>query len=260
MARLYNGTNMRSFTNGTPVTAAPLTLAIWCYPTSLSGLRCMLDINQESGAGLENFSIGIDGNTDTAWCEAGDGAETYVNSTTTLALNTWFHVAGVYASATSRTVYLNGGGSATSTVDRTPDGVSQINVGVYGRGNDGTGNFNFFAGRLAWASIWDVALSETEVIALAGGVLPLTIRPTNLVYCAPLFGDDSPEPDWNPTGGTRYALNLINSPTQANGPPVESMSQQFWRAGYPVEAPAVAGGSIPIAAYGRGVLLGGGVL
>jgi hypothetical protein len=46
---------------------------------------------------------------------------------------------------------------------------------------------------LAEAAIWNVALSDTEVAALAAGYSPKTIQPTALVAYWPLIGDWTPE-------------------------------------------------------------------
>jgi len=50
-------------------------------------------------------------------------------------------------------------------------------------------------GPLAEVGIWDVILTADEMAALGDGYSPLLVRPTSLVFCAPLFGNYSPEID-----------------------------------------------------------------
>jgi hypothetical protein len=82
-------------------------------------------------------------------------------------------------------------------------------------------------GRIAEAGIWNVALSDREVAALASGVHPARMRPDALVAYWPLWGDDSPELDWHPSGGTRYPMTLTGTPTKANHAPI-AISRRFW--------------------------------
>lgn len=247
MARSFNGTSMIGYTNGTPVTAVPFTFAAWVYPTSLSGVRTILSINHETGSGFNEFGMVMDGNTDTAGIRAdASGGQANANTSTTFTLNTWAHVGGVYASATSRSIYLNGGGKATSTTSKTPTGLTQVTLGALSRNTDGGSPSQFFAGRVAWVCLWNAALNDAEILALAQGGHPLNMRPKSLVICAPLHGIDSPEPDWNPASGTRYQFNLTNSPTLANGPPlIQPYACRFWRAGS-----VLPGGATPFTAIG----------
>ena len=48
---------------------------------------------------------------------------------------------------------------------------------------------NYCDGSLAEAAIWNAALSDAEVAALATGVSPLLVRPGSLVFYAPLARD-----------------------------------------------------------------------
>lgn len=53
-------------------------------------------------------------------------------------------------------------------------------------------------GRLCEVGIWDVALTDDELRALASGISPLMIRLSRLVGYWPLYGVGSPEPDVSP--------------------------------------------------------------
>lgn len=100
----------------------------------------------------------------------------------------------------------------------------------------------FADGRVAEAAIWNVALTASEVAALAKGVSPLQIRPASLQAYWPLIGRQSPEPDW--VGG--FNLTLTNAPANAAHVPV--MPPYAWVMNRGVFVPAAAGGAV-----GRGL-------
>lgn len=237
MARFFNGTTMRGYTNGRPVGVVPVTMGFWGYSNSMSGKRCGVTISHElgTGGGFNHFSLGMNGTVDQAYFEASSGTDRTALTTATATMNVWEPYMGIARSPTDRSVYIRGGNEGTNTVSCTPGATTQMVVGCWSRGADaGSQAFDFWSGRLANVCVWDVALSAREVEKFATGVHPLGIRPKNLVYFAPLHGHSSPEPDYNPvSGSTKYTLNLLNSPTEAFGPPVEPYSLRVWRA-YPV--------------------------
>lgn len=54
-------------------------------------------------------------------------------------------------------------------------------------------------GLIAFPAIWNVALDDREVAALAAGIPPWMIRPASLVACWPMPGDsDGNEKNWWP--------------------------------------------------------------
>lgn len=74
-------------------------------------------------------------------------------------------------------------------------------------------------GRVAEVGIWDVALDDDEIAALASGFSPLFIRPQSLVYYAPLIRDE----DEDRVGG--LSLTATNTPTVGTHPRVFSPAQ-----------------------------------
>ena len=50
-------------------------------------------------------------------------------------------------------------------------------------------------GYLADVGIWNVALTDAEVLSLSKGVSPLKVRPSALVLYCPLYGGGSTEPN-----------------------------------------------------------------
>jgi hypothetical protein len=104
------------------------------------------------------------------------------------ALNTWYHVAGVYESATSRKAYINGSNDSAANDNLnsiTPSGVNLLTIGS--RFNITIGSY--FPGDMAEIGIWNVALTAAEVVSLAKGMTCDKVRPQNLVFYAPLVRD-----------------------------------------------------------------------
>jgi hypothetical protein len=103
------------------------------------------------------------------------------SSTAPFSINTWNYVTGIGAASNSRTIYLNGGNSATNTADR-PLARDFDTLRL--------SNTNVTATVLnAEIAIWDTTLTADEIISLAKGFKPLRIRPQNLVFYSPLVRD-----------------------------------------------------------------------
>jgi len=122
----------------------------------------------------------------------------------------------VFASDTSRTVYLDGGNSASSSTSRVvnPSNFNRIGVAT---GFDSTGPIAAARGYFAEAAVWAVALTADEISQLAAGYSPLLVRPGSLRFYAPLFGRggaNADEEDW--AGG--LTLTQSSSPTVVDHP------------------------------------------
>ncbi len=210
MARLFNdAVNDYLSVASAPATAAPLTMAAWVKSDDDTKAQAALWIgNSASG---QAFYIDLRGNVAGDHVRAGsnDGADATAVSTTGFVANTWCHVAGVFTSTTSRTIYLDGGGSATDTTAITPT-VNQFGIGRQFRPGGG----DDFSGMIAEVGIWSAALDASEIAALAKGICPLLIRPQSLVGYWPLFGNDATEIDrWR----NNYVLT-VNGAVKAEHP------------------------------------------
>jgi len=105
-------------------------------------------------------------------------------STSGCSANTWHHACAVFTSATSRTIYLDGGNSATNTTSSTPSGINQMNIGSFK-----TAAGNWFNGQVAEVGLWSAALTQPEIASLAAGMTCDKVRPQSLVFYAPLVRD-----------------------------------------------------------------------
>lgn len=193
-------TNSNYLSRATTVTGYPCTVSIWYNIPSLTGTfwetiwaasdqAASLDMWQgfiDPLAGADQGKLGL-------WTVvAGTGSG--IRAANLPTINTWSHACFILTNATSRRA-VNLGNWASSSVDgtsKTLSGVLNETVGV--RVNSG-GPGDAFPGLIAELAIWNMALSQSDVEALAAGAVPTTIQSGNLISYCPILGDDSPEPD-----------------------------------------------------------------
>lgn len=165
------------------VTAYPFTMACWMYPDTLTAFRTGLAVGPQSSAAVTQ-RIGLNSTSAVAQSEGTGGA---FSAATLVAPSTgqWNHVTGVFASAASRSVFLNGANKASDTgsttfstsINRTLIGI-RLRSNTYAQGMDG---------KIAECAIWDTDLTDDEVASLAQGVRADLIKPQNLVFYAPII-------------------------------------------------------------------------
>lgn len=172
------------------ITAAPLTMACWFYPTDFTNFQVLMSINN-SGSSFNNFRFDFSANvagdpiTATAW--GSGGVSGGASSSGASGTSAWYHGAAVYASSTSRTAYFNGGNTGTDTASRVPSGLNDTEIGSYRFGAGAPEAF--FDGYQAEVAMWSAALDAGEIAALAKGFSPALIRPQSLVYYIPGVSD-----------------------------------------------------------------------
>ncbi len=151
------------------------------------------------------------------------------------------------------------GNDFTTFIDGAVDGTATAAIG---QENCNTGSqwasegwFGLrLAGSIAEAAIWDVALSDGEVTALAKGVLPSRIRRASLGGYWPFHGIQSPEPDFSGSGNSA----TLTGTAKANHPPVNLMSVNDKQRYAVVQAAASSSGPFPW--FQRSRNLSGGML
>jgi len=184
-ARGFNGTSAYLRTSSPPVTAAPLTMACWFWLNDLSGTYALMSLTRDS-VQIDGFRLLAEGSTAGSPLRADTvvaGIASVARTSTSLSSGQWMHAAGVFASTTSRRVLLNGGGANTETTSSTPSGIVVLDLGA--RSNAGTIGL-YLPGRMAEVGVWSAALTDDEIASLARGVSPLLVRPSALVFYAPL--------------------------------------------------------------------------
>lgn len=164
------------------VTATPLSLACWYYPTSFASQACVIDLhNSASAASANSFRLQMGVGASVTAATNSPAAST----TNTASLNTWVHMAGVFSSATSRSAFINGTNKTTNTTSATPSGINETTIGL----RRGTTPGAAALGPIAEAAIWNAALDDDEVAALGKGFSPRLIRPSALVAYLPIIRD-----------------------------------------------------------------------
>jgi len=170
-----------------PLAAYPFTLACWFNAREAASGHGLFGLGNPAGDSTNYIALRAAGDT------AGDplryiiadnvGGFAGVNTTTSFQANAWQHAAVVSASPTSHSVYLNGGGKATSATGVNFPSVSKFSVGALDRATLSL----FCNGSIAVPAIWNAALTDAEVAALAAGTHPTLIRPGSLVEAWPLL-------------------------------------------------------------------------
>jgi len=123
---------------------------------------------------------------------------TYITAVGSTTVNTgqWYHLVGVWASATDRRLYLDGVQDASSTTSVTFNtGVNQFSFGAK---TDNSPN-NSINGKAGCGGLWAAELTTNEITALANGAKPHEVQPASLKVYWPMWGS-SPEPDLSGNG------------------------------------------------------------
>lgn len=174
-------------TSTAPVTATPLTISCWMQEDQSTALDTLVSI-QDNADTDRYWRLRVDGDNATKTVSAGSrqngASEATAFSTSIYTVGKWHHVTGVFVSSTERYVYLDGTHRGSSTTSSAPDNIDDMTIGA----SRDSSPSNWMNGRIAEVAVWNVALSDDEVTALATPVrgMPLQIRPNNLVDYYPL--------------------------------------------------------------------------
>ena len=195
MAYEFNGTNQYLQVGSAVLTAAPLTMACWFNVDSVTVSHTLVSItNQGTAGGVTRFAMfaagAISGDPVRAIASNTVQGNGIAATTSGYSANFWHHAAGVFTSASSRSVYLDGGNSATDTTSITPTLLDRTNIGVqFLQSAGGTSGIAFADGLIAEVGIWNAALTAAEIASLAKGMACDKVRPQSLVFYAPLVRD-----------------------------------------------------------------------
>lgn len=132
-----------------------------------------------------------------------------LTSTTSIVSGEWGHVLGMFRSATDFELYLNGVSEvAASTTITFPTG---LDVFALGRIPDSTPSSIADNQDIAECAIWDVALTQLEITALASGISPNRVRTTGLQGYWPVHGETSNEPDFSKNGNNMAVTGTVKA-------------------------------------------------
>lgn len=173
MSQTFSGTNHLS-SGAVAATAVPLTLVIWLNTTLGQFKRFISLANSTDNANV--FNCGTDvtsssSNLASAYVSiTGNNAQAL--SSTAMTASTWQHLAAVFASTSSRAIYINGANKgSTGGGPFAPTGINATIIS--GRASDFTAGI---VGQAAQAAVWNRALSDNEVAHLGAGGNPRAIK------------------------------------------------------------------------------------
>lgn len=216
MARDHIAANNEYFVKTSALlTAAPITMACWFRPNAVDTDYTLIAIGLNGGVN-ESFMLLASGTV------AGDPVRAFTRTTsaavaattTGFSANTWHHGCAVFASATDRRAFIDGGSKGTNATNKVPSGPDRTVIGATPQPT------TLFNGRIAEAAIWNVALMDNEVAMLAAGVSPLRVRPSALVGYWPLPARAGDAIDYSGKGNTLTDTNTVGVADHA---PVQPM-------------------------------------
>jgi hypothetical protein len=201
MAVLLNGTTDFLTLTPSPVLTPPLTMACWVNDSNVTVESVPISISH-TVANNDYYAVVILANGVYRAQQDLNSVGVNAASAGNAVANQWTHVAAVFASTTSRLLYING----VQTSNATSLAFGSPNTAVIGSIYLGTTPpIDFFPGKIAYPSIWSAALLQSEVIALSGYEDPRSVQRSNLVSFLP-FQPNAPFKDiisgftWNVTG------------------------------------------------------------
>ena len=217
MARDFDGSDDNLLVDVAVVTAYPFTISCWGNSDSTAGnavLGCIVD----KDVGTVRHLLYHQSANDTIICQTDEGGGTALAETSTsIGTGVWYHACGVFAADQDHRAFLNGGGKISDITNSVAIGA--VDRTAIGRSMDSTPSAPY-NGKLAELAIWDVALTDAEVLVLATGFSPLLVQPQSLVHYVPLIGRTSPEieiiqgNDLTITGATVFQHPPMIWPTQ----------------------------------------------
>ena len=194
MARLFDDASSQFLeVDATPVTAIPFTIAGWFRSDSATAGQVMMWIGDKDVADhywLLRAAGNIAGDPVRIQRAAG-GTNANTDTTTGYTAGTWHHAAAVFTTAIDVSVYIDGGSEGNGIASREPLNADRVSIG---RAGDSTPDSYFSGDLMEWA-IWNVALSDAEVLSLVTAAYPGMVQPSALVRYWPILGQFDPEVD-----------------------------------------------------------------
>jgi hypothetical protein len=155
------------------------------------------------------FKVGTNTGTGTVFVQSkAAGTGVTASTVTALRLGVWAHVCGVFTSSVLRAAYLNGGDKQTNATSNVPAAFTNTRWFISTAASLG------YSGSFAYPAIWNIALTDAEVYALAQGADPRTIERPNLISFLRFGNATVNQPDevlastWTQTG----ALGFVPDP------------------------------------------------
>lgn len=236
MARSGFSSTIRLETAEQPVLDYPFTVSIHYNVSAFNTFPYLWSLGN-TGVTTDYLGVLIENTTGKIVTAISNAAVTPPGATTTTGatvLNTDNVATAVFASATDRRAFLNGGSKGTDTTScAMPAGLNIQEIGVLRR----TTVTDVTSGKLAHLAIWNAALSDAEVAQLGQRVDPRKVRPDRLIRYYPLNARQTSAPEADVLGkGTSFlSVGAISVQPQ---PPVTMAPAVAIRRRLEISAPA----------------------
>jgi hypothetical protein len=231
----FNYSGAYSYSVGTAFdNLTELTVAAWIWADTYPATNMMLvthkDYSTDLSFGLQYSNFYSNFFWEVAYNDTNDtdGVRYQASNST----GVWYHLLGRW-STTNRDIWRNGAQGDTNTTSRTSISDTAAPVIIGDEYVSGSPNGSYWNGRIAEATIWTDYLNSSEIVALAAGVHPLSIRRNNIGFYAPLYNTTYR----HDLSGAGYSASILGSgQTNADAPPVAPYVPQVW-----ILMPAAAG-------------------
>lgn len=193
MSLQFDGINSYATPQSALVSSIPFgfayTFSCWFKTPTIGAAttRELIGFHSPFSLASNRYTIRICLNTSNQLFAQSGSDTTAANSTTTstIAANQWHHAAGAF-SLTFRQAWLNGVASTASTTSISPGVAGSFFVGaaVYDLNSVIAQAFDGLIGHVAF---WNQILSNGEIVSLASGAIPTTVRQNSLMAYYPLI-------------------------------------------------------------------------
>lgn len=176
--------------NASALATPPMTFVCWYRTSNLTDTQCLFSLGVSTDDALYLMFRGASGGDPFAAVanDAGVANAEATSAASGIVSGTWIHAGAIWASTTDRRVFVNGS-KTTNATTVSASGFNLTNLGRF----EANGASTYTDGQLAEAGLWNVALSDDELTALARGLSPLKVRPSALVEYWMLVGNTTNE-------------------------------------------------------------------
>lgn len=194
-----------------PVLAPPMTLAAW-IKISGSVLNTEFVTIGTSGSAANLYALMTLVGASAQARERDAGAASGANSTFTLDVGNWRLIVGTFLDHTNRACYTDGANKGTVSALKAATTPNMLRIS----GDPQATPVNPFVGLIAHVAVWNVALTDADVLALLT-LAPPAIRPDALLEYWPLVSGQPTEPGYGQLGDS---LVVTGTTFSYDNPPI----------------------------------------
>jgi hypothetical protein len=219
MALNFSGSQYMVGAYATAPALYPLSVSLWIRPTTATSGALVVVGELNSAIRMQVTYLGATQSVNCVTSTTETLTSGPASATNSCPLNAWAHLVGVFASASSRSTYLNGvliGTDSNTALARSAP--THLVLGA----RYGPALGAFYNGDMAEVGIYSESLSAASILALARGATPDQVRPQALVAYMPLVRDSESGEDDLRGGVPSYiaSLGAGGAPTSAPHPRV----------------------------------------